>query len=479
MELRYWVANSSHMSVIRLDGDSLVIELLEHSRCGHTAELRLADAAGMYDVCQDAQDYVHIVYLNRHRQLMHARVHPDQEGLQTSKLPGEYAGLAGLKLTRCSNRLHLLLQYASRAEHAALTGIHWSEPAVMAEADRVIAMQWLTNEQPLSAFGLLMRQGRLLLCRWNYDSASGSWKAAGEGMNLPLADAGAPSRLVRLPAGAVPEPERPRCLLVRLLAGQLAFAIYESEADGSWHAIAEEAIAIPSSPASVIACGADQERVRFSWAAGNMICRIDYDLAANLWGRLYSTASAHPVSWCAVTEASSGGPEPQSITEGPSIREAIRLCGTEIDAYRADRDFRSSIHFAKRALSSVERLSGRIAPLEEERKQLEQSLQMVQSRIAELERRLSILEEELRICRSIRQAGRSRHGIRRPPAEGQHGQRGKDSAEASFRSTLYAAHSRPLSQTLHHRSAASDPPLQAAVGKPPANSAGPQPHASS
>lgn len=469
MELRYLVANSSHMSVIRQDRDGLVIELLEHSRCGHTAELRLAEAAGMYDVCQDAQDYVHIVYLNRHRQLVHARVHPDQEGLQTSKLPGEYAGLAGLKLARCSNRLHLLLQYASRAEHAALTGIHWSEPALMAQADRVIAMQWLTSEQALSACGLLMRQGRLLLCRWNYDSASGSWKAAGEGMNLPLADAGAPSRLVRLPVGAVPEPERPRCLLVRILAGQLAFSIYESEADGSWQTIAEEAIAIPSSPASVIACGANQEWLRFSWAAGGRICRIDYDLAASIWGRLYSSATVHPVPWCGVTAASSGGPEPQWITDGPSIREAIRLSGMEIDAYRAERDFRSSIHFAKRALASVERLSGRIAPMEEEREQLGQSLQMVQSRIANLERRLSILEEELRIRRSLRQAKRSRHGIRRPPAEGQHGQRGKEPAEAAFRSTLYAAHSRPVPPALHRRSNSTEPSIQPAAGTPPVN----------
>ncbi|GAC43755.1 hypothetical protein [Paenibacillus popilliae] len=402
MELRYWVANGSHMSVIRQDGDGLVIELLEHSRCGRTAELRLAEAAGMYDVCQDAQDYVHIVYLNQHRELVHARLPPDQEGLQTSKLPGEYAGLTGLKLAHCSNRLHLLLQYASHAEHTALTGIHWNGPAVMAEADRIIAMQWLTTERTLSICGLLMRQGRLLLCRWNYDSASGSWKAVGEGMNLPLTDAGAPSCLVRLPVGTVPVPERARCLLIRLPAGQLAFANYESEADGSWLAIAEEAIAIPSSPASVIACGADQERLRFSWAAGDMIFRLEYDLAANIWGRLYVSASAYPIPWCAVTEASSGGPEPQWITDGPSIREAIRLSGMEIGAYRAKCDFHSSIHFAKRALASVEQLIGRIAPLKEEQKQLEQSRQRVQSRIADLERRLSTLEEELRIRRVIR-----------------------------------------------------------------------------
>ncbi|NKI21954.1 transcriptional regulator [Paenibacillus dendritiformis] len=469
MELRYWVANGSHISVIRRDGDELVIELAEHSRCGRGAELRLAAAAGMYDVCQDDQDYVHLVYLNRQRQLVHARIHPDLEGVHTSKLPGEYSGLAGLKLVRCSNRLHLLLQYASRADHAALTGIHWNEPAVMAEADRVIAIQWLANERALSACGLLARQGRLLLCRWDYDSASGSWKPAGEGMILPLADAGAPSRLVRLPPGGVPALERPRCLLVRISAGQLAFSIFESEADGSWQTIAEEAIAIPSSPDSLIACGADPERLRFSWVAGGMICRMDYDLEASIWGRLSSSASVHPVPWCAVTAASSGGPEPQWITDGPSIREAIRLSGMEIDAYRAERDFRSSLHFAKRALASVERLAGRIAPLEEEREQLGQSLQMVQSRIASLERRLSILEEELRIRRSIRNAGRSPHGIRQPPAEGGHSQRGKETAEASFRSTLYAAHSRPLPPTLHRRSIPADPSMQPAAGTPPAN----------
>ncbi|RJG23281.1 transcriptional regulator [Paenibacillus thiaminolyticus] len=469
MELRYWVANGSHMSVIRQDGDGLVIEVLEHSRCGRTAELRLTEAAGMYDVCQDDQDYVHLVYLNRHQQLVHARIHPDQEEPRTSKLPGEYAGLAGLKLACCANRLHLLLQYASHVEHAALTGIHWHEPAVMAEADRVIAMQWLTSERSLSACGLLMRRGRFLLCRWNYDSSSGTWSAAGEGMNLPPTDAGVPSRLARLPASAVPAPERPRCLLVRLLAGQLAFAIYESEMDGCWQAIAEEAIAIPAAPASVISCGADYERLRFSWAAEDMICRIDYDLATSTWGPLSSSASAHPVLWCSVTGTSSGGPEPQWIADGPSIREAIRLSGMELDAYRADRDFRSSIHFAKQALASVERLSGRITPLEEERKELEQCQQMVQSRIADLERRLSILEEELRIRRSIRQANRLRHNNRRISAEGQHGQRGKAPVEASFRSTLYAAHSRPPFQTPHRRTAASEPSLQPAAGKPPSN----------
>lgn len=469
MELRYWVANGSYMSVMRQDGDGLVIEVLEHSRSVRTAELRLTEAAGMYDVCQDDQDYVHLVYLNRHQQLVHARIHPDQEEPQTSKLPGEYAGLAGLKLACCSNRLHLLLQYASHVEHTALTGIHWHEPAVMAEADRVIAMQWLTSERSLSACGLLMRQGRHLLCRWNYDSAFGTWNAAGEGMNLSLADAGAPLRLVRLPAGAVPAPERARCLLVRLLAGQLAFAIYESEADGSWQAIAEEAIAIPASPASVIACGAGPERLRFSWAAEGMICRIDYELAGNIWGPLYSSASAHPVLWCAVTGASSGGPEPQWITDGPSIREAIRWSGMELDLYRADRDFRSSIHFAKQALAAVERLSGRITPLEEERKELEQCQLMVQSRIADLERRLSILEEELRIRRSIRQANRLRPNNRRISEEGHHGQRGEAPVEASFHSTLYAAHSRPPFQTPQRRNAAAEPSLQPAAGKPPSN----------
>ncbi|OPA80183.1 hypothetical protein BVG16_05405 [Paenibacillus selenitireducens] len=406
MKVHYIAANRYHLSVIRPSEQGFIIDPLEHSILEHPNELLLEAQTDHIGICQDEQQFIHMIYINRFDEIIHAILHPYKYTVQFHSIDRNAKDVMDIQLGCHSNRLHLFMVYHNRIEYRQLSGIHWNEPIAVVESDAIDRVQLLMDNNIIMLGYTVPVDKRTQFCLLPYDHTLEQWLE-------PFTVYETNDQCQLVPLLAVDSSDTWHIVLFQFYVGQLHLAYFQLHADHQkLHFIADSGILIPQLTIDDATFAIEGQHIRCFWHSDPLLYQLQYQPSTSSWGPIQAAHTESIVKWVAITDHPSFGTiSPSWFADSRSIHELNEQTGYGIDQYRSDRDFRQSLLFTERWMSSALSMVQQKEQLLSEQQQFEQTIKHWKDLVAAYKARLLILNEEL----SIRQA-LPRHTLHSAPS---------------------------------------------------------------
>ncbi|WP_152396993.1 hypothetical protein [Paenibacillus guangzhouensis] len=389
MKIHHIAANRYHLSIIKPTEHGYVIAPHEHCLQEHPNELFLEGNPERLGICQDEQQFIHMVYIDHCNMLIHAVLHPRKYTLQLYPMERNADDVTDIQLGCRSNQLHLYLIYANRVEYRQLSGVHWSEPTILIESDHIEQVQLQMNDKTTTLGYTLRLQNSRQFCLLQYDHGKEEWLDP-----LTILEVNNHCRLFPLLASEVDATLH--IVILQFYQGRLHLTYHQLDHAQRMLASTKSAITIPYVKVEHATFIMEGQQLRCIWVADHLLYQLHYQRSTSSWGPFKAENAESFVKWIAITENPSFG----IITPywfADSLHRLNERMGFGIDQYRSDRDFRQSLLFTERWMASAVSMIKQKEELLSEQQQLEQSIKMWKEHVAALKARLLILNEELAI----------------------------------------------------------------------------------
>ncbi|WP_018759807.1 hypothetical protein [Paenibacillus terrigena] len=391
MKIHHIAANRYHLSVIKPTERGFIIAPQEHCLLEHPHELFLEGHSDKLGICQDEQQFIHMVYINHFNELIYAVLHPHQYTLQLRSIERNTDDVTDIKLGYRSNRLHLYLIYRNRIEHRQLSGIHWSEPTLLIESDAIEQVQFQMNSKTTTLGYTLRHQNSRQFCLLQYEHNKEEWLE-------PKVIFEANDNCSLFPLLATDSDATLHVVLLQFYLGQLHLTYHQLDHSQRMLASTESAVIIPYLKVENATFSMEGQQLRCIWLSDHLLYQLHYHRSTSSWGPLRAINAESLVQWIAVTENLSFGTiTPYWFADSRSLHGLNERTGYGIDQYKSDRDFRQSLLFTERSMSSAVSMIKQKEELLSEQQQLEQSIKKWKEHVSALKARLLILNEELTI----------------------------------------------------------------------------------
>lgn len=394
MKIHYIAANRYHLSLIRPTEQGFMIDPLEHGLLDQPNELLLEAKTEQLGICQDEQQFIHMVYINPLDKFTHAFLHPTQYTVQFRSMDRTAKDVIDIQLGCQSNRLHLYIIYRNRIEYQQLSGIHWSEPVTLIESKCIERVQLQMNRK-ITTIGYMLRLDKSIkFCLLQYDHDSEQWSD-------PLSVYETTDNCNLYPLLTLDMAETLHIVLMQFSHGQLQLSYFHRNPSQHLHPIFESTFQIPLLTTEEASFTIKDGQIRCFWYSDHLLYQVPYHPSTSSWGPLQAVRAESIVKWMTITDHPSFGTiSPYWLADSRSIHELNKRTGYGIDPYKSDRDFQQSLRCTERWISSALSMIEQKEQLQLEQQQLEQEIKHWKDIVTNYKARLLILNEEL----SIRQA---------------------------------------------------------------------------